>query len=51
MWTSDFFVSKVFFPLLNVDQIVSIFLRTLIYSTKRDPCVQDIQKIKKHIPF
>ncbi len=49
MWTSGLFVSKIFSPFLNVHQIVSIFLGTLIYSTRGDPCVQNIQKIKIHI--
>jgi hypothetical protein len=51
MWIGGFSVSKSPFPLSNVHQIISIFLLTLIYSTRRDPCVQDIQKIKTHIPF
>ncbi len=49
MWTSGFFVSKVFFSLSNVHKIISIFLWTLIYSTRRDPCVQKIQKKKIYI--
>ncbi len=43
------FLIKSFFPLSNVHQIISIFLWTLIYSTRRDPCIQNIWKIKIHI--
>jgi hypothetical protein len=41
MWIT-FFCIKSPFPLLNVHQIVSIFLWTLIYSKRRDPCVENI---------
>jgi hypothetical protein len=50
MWTCGFFVSKVL-SLSNVHQIISFKKKTLIYSTKRDPYVQKIQKIKIHICF
>jgi hypothetical protein len=48
MWTSVFYI-KSLFPLSNVHQIVWIFSWILIYSTRRDPCVQNIQKIEIHI--
>jgi hypothetical protein len=51
MWVGVFFGIKSPFPLLNVHQIISICFLTLIYSTKRDPCVQNIQKIKINIPI
>jgi len=51
MWTCGFFCIKNPFHLSNVHQIVLIFLWTLIYFTRRDPCVQNIQKIKIHVPF
>jgi len=52
MWTCGFFFCfKCLFSLSNVHEIVSIFLWTLIYSTRRDPNVQNIQKIKIHIPI
>ncbi len=51
MWTSGFFCFKCHFSLSNVHQMISIFLWTLIYSTRRDPCVQNIQKVKIHIHF
>jgi hypothetical protein len=44
MWIRGFFVS-------NVHQIISIFLWILIYSTRKYPCVQNIQKIIIHIHF
>jgi hypothetical protein len=50
MWTCSFFVLNVF-PLSNVHQIIFIFLSTLIYSIKGDPCVQNIHKIKIYIPI
>jgi len=31
--------------------VFNFFLWILIYSTRMDPCVQNIQKIKIHIPF
>jgi hypothetical protein len=46
MWTSGFFVSTILFPYQMFTKIVSIFLWTLIYSTRIDPCVQNIQKNK-----
>jgi hypothetical protein len=51
MWTSGFFCFKNRFSLSNVHQIVSIFLWMSIYTTKKDPCVQKSQKIKRHMPF
>jgi hypothetical protein len=51
MWTCGFFLIKIPFPSSNVHKTISIFFKTLIYSTRRDPCVQNIQKIKIHIPF
>jgi hypothetical protein len=42
--TCDFFCFKNNFSLSNVHQIISIVLQTLIYSTRRDPCVKNIQK-------
>jgi hypothetical protein len=51
IWTCGFFISNFFFSLSNVHQSISIFLWTSIYSTKRDPCVQNIQKLKIHICF
>jgi hypothetical protein len=51
MWTCGFFVSNVFFPYPIFTKLFQFFLWTLIYSTRRDPCVQNIQKINIHIPF
>jgi hypothetical protein len=51
MWTYGFYFSKILFTYQMFAQIVSIFLWTLIYSTKWDPCVQNIQKIKILLPF
>jgi hypothetical protein len=50
MWTSGFLYQKSF-SLFKCSWIVSIFLANLIYSSRTDPCVQNIQKIKIHIPF
>ncbi len=46
-----FFCFKNPFSLLNVHQIITILLWTLIYSTRRDSYVQNIQKTKIHIHF
>jgi hypothetical protein len=48
MWTSGFFNIKSLFLLSNVHQIVSIFFWTLMYSIRRDPCVQNIHKKKTY---
>jgi hypothetical protein len=42
MWTGGCFVSKVFFPLLNVHQIVSIFFMNFnIFHKKGSMCSKD----------
>ncbi len=42
MWTCGFFVSLNRFK---------FFVNFNIYSTKKDQCVQNIQKLKIHTPF
>jgi len=51
MWTCGFLNFKSSFSLPNVHQIISIFLWTLIYSTRKDPCVQNIPQNKNIYPF
>ncbi len=46
-----FFISKVLFLYQLFTKLFQFFLWILIYSTRMDPCVQKIQKIKIHIPF
>jgi hypothetical protein len=46
-----FLYIKSLFPLSNVHQIISVFLWILIYSTTKDPCVQNIQKTKFYLFF
>jgi hypothetical protein len=47
MWTSGFLYHMSFSP----NKCSSFFLWTLIYSTRRDQCVQNIPKVKIHIPY
>jgi hypothetical protein len=42
-----FFCFKSIFSLSNVHQIISFFWWTLIYSTRKDPCVQNIRDSRK----
>jgi len=44
VWTCGFFVSKVFFPLSNVHQIISIFLWIYIFHKKGSMCSKHSKK-------
>jgi hypothetical protein len=51
MWTSGFFVSKVLSPYQMFTKSFQKKFVNFDISTRRDPCVQNIKKIKICIPF
>jgi len=51
MWTSGFFVSKILFHYQMFIKLFQFFCECQYIPQKKDPCVQNSQKIKRHAFF